>query len=92
MINPNFTDNVFTYVLTDAVFPIVASFGVTAVAMKLISGAATYTGSLTLGNFASAPIPLAVGDPVTIGNNQQAIDILTIDASAGVVYIICRRQ
>jgi len=91
MVIPNSVDNVFTYVLTNDIFDIVAEYGVTAVAMELIAGTATFEGSLKLGSVDSAPITLTIGDPVTIGQSQ-AIDRLTIDASAGTVNIICKRQ
>ena len=91
MVIPNSIDNVFTYVLTNGIFDIISDYGVTAVAMKLVAGAATYKGSLKLGSVDSAAVPLTMNDPVTIGQGL-AIDRLTIDASAGTVYIICRRQ
>mgnify|MGYP001583684056 CR=1 FL=1 len=87
---PNSVDNIFTFVLTNGTFNIIAEYGVMAVAMKLTAGTATFIGSLKLGSQSSTAIPLAVNDPITISQNQ-AIDVLTIDATAGTVQIICRR-
>lgn len=88
---PNSVDNIFTYVLTNDTFTIDASMGVWVVAMKLVAGAGTFVGSLKLGTTASAPISLALNDPVTIGVSGQAIDSLVISAPAGTVQIIARR-
>ena len=88
---PNSVDNIFTYVLVNGTFTIDASMGVWVVAMKLVAGVATFEGSLKLGSTPSAPISLAMNDPVTIGVSGQAIDSLIIDASAGTVQIIARR-
>lgn len=87
---PDFSDNIFTYVLTNDTLLIKAEYGVRSVAMKLVSGAASFSGTMKLGTLSSGSIPLVVNDPVTVSDDNN-IDGFTIDASAGSVQIIARK-
>ena len=81
----------FTYVLSSSTLNIVESYGVTAVALKLTSGAGSYSGTKSLGAINSIAIPLAVNEAVTLTSEQtKYIDELLIDASSGVIEIIAR--
>lgn len=82
---------IFTYVLTSGVFVINEEDGVTAVAMKLLSGAATYAGTKTINGIQSTQTPLVVDKSITVTSEQtKYIDSLTIDATGGSVEIIAR--
>lgn len=81
----------FTYVLSGTTLTITEEDGITAIALKLTSGAGTYEGTKQLKSVASAPISLAVNEPVTISSEQtKYIDELIIDATAGNIEIIAR--
>ncbi len=85
-------EKIWTQVLTDDTIVIDESFGIQEVAMKLISGAGTFEGTLKLGTYPSEPIPLVINDPVTI-TAELGISQLTIDCSGGgVIYIIGARR
>lgn len=82
---------IFTYTLTSGILTINEADGVTAVAMKLLSGAATYAGTKKIGNIDSTPTALVVDKSVTVTSEQSKyIDVFTIDASGGSVEIIAR--
>lgn len=82
---------IFTYTLTGGIFVIKEADGVTAVAMRLVSGAGTYKGTKTIGSIDSTPTSLAVDKAVTITSEEtKYLDEFTIDATAGVVEIIAR--
>lgn len=62
-----------------------------AVSFVLISGTATVTGTLTVNGRASQAIPLVESQPVTFGIEYALpIESLTVNASAGTVYVIGR--
>ena len=86
----NQPDNIFTYTLTNGTLILLAEFGVRSIAMKLISGAATFEGTMKLGILDSTPIPLVVNDPVSISDDNN-IDGFKIVATSGVVQIIARK-
>jgi hypothetical protein len=82
---------IFTYVLSAGTLTINEEFGITAVALKLTAGAGTYSGTKPLGAISSAPIPLVVGEPITISSEQSKyISEFIIDATAGTIEIIAR--
>jgi hypothetical protein len=82
---------IFTYVLTSGVLVINEEDGITAVAMKLLSGAATYSGTKIINGIQSTPTPLVVDKSITVTSEQtKYIDSLTIDATGGSVEIIAR--
>lgn len=82
---------IFTYTLTGSILTINETDGVTAVAMKLLSGAATYSGTKKIGSIASTPTSLVVDKSVTVTSEQtKYIDSFTIDAGGGSVEIIAR--
>jgi len=87
---PDFTDNIFTYVLTNETLLIKSEYGVRSIAMKLVSGNASFYGTMKLGSLSSGSIPLVVNDSVTVSDDNN-IDGLTIDATAGSVQIIARK-
>lgn len=82
---------IFTYTLTGGTLTINETDGVTAVAMKLLSGAATYAGTKKIGSISSTPTSLVVDKSVTVTSEQtKYIDSFTIDAGGGSVEIIAR--
>jgi hypothetical protein len=82
---------IFTYVLTSGTLTISETDGVTAVAMKLLSGAATYAGTKKIGTIDSTPTSLIVDKAITVTSEQtKYIDSFTIDATGGSVEIIAR--
>ncbi len=86
------TEKIWTQVLTNSVIVIDDSFGIQEVAMKLISGTGTFSGTLKLGTYESTPIPLSVNDSVSI-TAELGISSLTIDCSGGgVIHIIATRR
>ena len=81
---------IFTYVLTGASFTINEEDGITAVAMKLLSGTGTYLGSKTVNGILSTASPLVVDKGVTVTSEQtKYIDSLVIVAG-GSIEIIAR--
>jgi hypothetical protein len=85
------SSKVGTFDLTSANSPFVISpeDGVRVIAMKLLSGAASYTGTMVVNGLNSGPIALVINDPVTIGGDQP-IDTLEIDISSGILTVITR--
>jgi hypothetical protein len=82
---------IFTYVLTNGIFTVNETDGITAVAIKLLSGAGTYMGTKMVNGIDSTATPLVVDKGVTISSEQtKYIDNLVIDASAGSIEIIAR--
>lgn len=82
---------VFTYTLTNNILVINAVDGITAVAMRLVSGSATYKGTKKIGAIDSTPSTLIVDKAITVTSDEtKYLDEFTIDASAGVVEIIAR--
>ena len=88
--------DIFTTVVVAGTLTITQDMGITVVAMKLMSGSGSYSGNKRLSDgvgtdVPSTPIPLAVGDPVTISSEQtKYIDNLIIDGSAGQIQVIAR--
>lgn len=82
-------NNMGTYSLAVGSYPIVKDDGVRVIALKLSAGgAATVTGGAKIGSFGpSVPISLVVGEP-TIFSNDDPMDGLTIDVTAGTVLVI----
>lgn len=84
-------DNVGTFILTNESITIIKEWGVTKVAIKMISGVGNYSGTMKLGNRSSVPIPLVVNDPV-VWADDDVIDGLTIDCTGvGVIDLLTRR-
>lgn len=82
---------IFTYTLTNGSLTINAADGITAVAMKLLGGAATYAGTKKIGNIDSTPTSLVVDKDITVTSEQSKyIDSFTINAAGGSVEIIAR--
>lgn len=82
---------IFTYTLTGGTLTINETDGVTAVAMKLLSGTGTYQGTKKIGTIDSTATPLVVNNGVTVTAEQtKYIDSFTIDATGGSVEIIAR--
>lgn len=82
---------IFTRTLTNETLTINENFGITVVAMKLLSGVATYKGTKSLGAFTSQPTNLTTNEGVTVSSDSSRyIDEFIIDASAGVVEVIAR--
>ncbi len=87
-----FNEKIWTQVLTDGIILIDESFGLQDVAMKLISGVGSFSGTLRVGTYASMPIPLEINDSVTI-TAELGISQLTIDCSGGgVIYLVGTRR
>ena len=82
---------IFTYTLTNSTLTINENDGITAVALKLTSGAGSYRGNKKIGNVDSSATSLVVDNPVTITSEQSKyIDELVIDCTGGVIEIIAR--
>jgi len=82
---------IFTYTLTGSILIITETDGITAVAMKLVSGAGTYRGTKKIGAIDSTPSSLVVDKAITVTSDEtKYLDEFTIDATAGVVEIIAR--
>jgi hypothetical protein len=80
------TQKIWTYELVNNTLTIDETFGLTIVSMVLTAGAATILGDYQANGLPPAPIPLVVGQPITIssdGNNLLGTTV--IDAAAGVV-------
>lgn len=85
------SQQIFTFTLTNGTLNITEGDGVTAVAIKLLSGTGTYKGTKSVGGQSSTATSIAVGDSVTVSSEQtKFIQNLVIDCSAGVAEIIAR--
>lgn len=86
------SQEIFTFTLTNNVLTISEDDGVTAIAIKLLSGVGTYKGTKMVNGLDSTPTALvAGGDSVTVSAEQtKYIRSLVIDCSAGVAEIIAR--
>ena len=75
---------IFTKVLVSTTFTVTEEYGLTAVAIKLVSGSGTFKGNKRIANDTSDAIPLVVNEPVTVTSEQtKYIDSLIIDCSGG---------
>ena len=82
---------IFTYTLSNNVLVIKETDGITAVALRLVSGAGTYQGTKVIGSISSTATSLTVDKAITITSEEtKYLDEFTIDASAGVIEIIAR--
>lgn len=83
------TNNMGTYTLAVGTYTIKADDGVRVIALKLSAGgAATVKGAAKIGDMGpSTPIALVVAEP-TIFSNQDPMDNLVIDVTAGTVLVI----
>jgi hypothetical protein len=82
-------NNMGTYTVGVSTITIAKADGVRVIALKLnAGGAATVTGSAKIGALGNSnSIPLVAGEP-TIFSNQDPIDGLTVDVTAGTILII----
>ena len=83
-------DKIFTHVLTNSSVTFNADDGIKSVALKLVSGAGFFQGTKAVGTLSSAPIPLAVNDPVTISDDNVISNLIVDCTGGGVIYIIAR--
>lgn len=82
---------IFTTTLTNSQLLIKQEYGVTVVAIKLISGAGTYQGTKQLGTIVSTPTSLVIDKAVVVSSEQSKyIDEFIIDCPAGVIEVIAR--
>jgi hypothetical protein len=85
------SSKIFTKVLTGTSLVISNDFGLRSVSIVLISGSGTYLGNLLVNGLTNDPIPLTVGQSVTVGvEGNQILDGLTIDATGGVIHLIAK--
>lgn len=78
------SQKIWTYELIDNTLTIDETFGLTIVSMVLTNGAATVLGSYQANGLPPAPIPLVVGQPITISSDgNNLLDNFVIDASSG---------
>lgn len=85
---PSATNNIGTFTLTTSI-QIIQDWGVRSISIKCTAGTVTFTGSMKLGSLASNALTVPVDGVVTISDND-AIDGLTIDATAGTALLITR--
>ena len=76
-----------SFTLSTGTYNIDKSHGFNTVALKLLSGSATYKGADKFDALDSAVLPLVVDEPVTIGG-QFPIDSLEIVVASGSVEMI----
>lgn len=82
---------IFTKVLSATSLLITNDYGLRSVSVVLISGAGTVQGNLGVNGLTNDPLPLTVGQSLTIGvEGNQIIDGLNVDATAGVIHLIAK--
>jgi hypothetical protein len=86
----NFSNTVFTYTLINSNLLIKSEYGIRSISLKLISGTASFIGTMKVGTLNSVAIPLIINEPVTI-TGETIIDGLNILASSGQVQIIAKK-
>lgn len=85
------SSKIFTKVLTGSSLTIVSDYGLRSVSVVLISGAGTIEGNLGVNGLSNDPIPLTVGQSITVGvEGNQIVDGLIVDATGGVIHIIAK--
>jgi hypothetical protein len=84
----------YTNVLSNNTFTFNSDMGILSVSFVLTAGTGYFYGTLTIdGTYFSTPIPLTIGQAVTISSDTgQPIDGLTIDSSLGGDINIIARQ
>lgn len=84
---------IFTKVLTTDVITFTAEMGITAISIVLISGAGSFSGSLSVGYLASDPINLIVNQSVDISSDSGLpLEGVIVDCSGGGIINIIGRE
>ena len=84
---------IYTTVLTNSSFTFTEAMSIQSISLNLASGVGQFSGSLSIGALASAPIQLTVNQPVTISSDSgYPLDGITIDCTGGGVINIMARQ
>ena len=79
----------WTYQLINSTLLIDETFNLKNISIELVAGGGSFTGELTAGVLASAPMPLYLNKPVTLtSGGYNNISGITIDASGGTVNIV----
>lgn len=84
------TSKTWTYQLINDSITINGDFGLTILSVLLMSGDGTLSGSLTVSEIPSQPLPLVLGQPLKVSDGKQGqtlIDGITI-STTGIVYIM----
>ena len=82
---------VFTKLLNAQDFLLTANMGLRSVSFVLISGVGTFKGQLDVQGNISTPLPLTIGQAVTISvEGNQILDGIEILGSGGVIHIIAK--
>lgn len=84
------SDKIFTYTLTSAILTIIADYGITKIAFRLLSGTVTVTGTMKIGSISSSALTLTTDNPLAISDDEP-IESLVIDATSGSVEIIASK-
>lgn len=82
---------IFTKVLSGTSLLIVSDMGLRSISVALVSGTGSFTGNLLVEPLTNDPIPLIVGQSLTISaEGNQILDGVTIDATSGVINVIAK--
>jgi hypothetical protein len=82
---------IFTKVLSGTSLLIISNYGLRSVSVVLVSGTGSVTGDLLVDGLTNDPIPLVVGQSVTVSvEGSQILDGLTVNATSGVINIIAK--
>jgi hypothetical protein len=83
------SQKIWTYELVNNSITIDETFGLTIVSIVLTAGAATVLGSYQANGLPPAPIPLVVGQPITISSDgNNLLDNFVVDATLGTVSLM----
>lgn len=83
------SQKIWTYELVNNTMSIDTTFGLTILSLVLTAGAGTVTGSYSADGYAPSPIPLVVGQPITISSDgNNLLGDFFIDATAGNISIM----
>jgi hypothetical protein len=82
---------IFTKVLSGTSLLVESNYGLRSVSVVLVSGTGSVTGDLLVDGLTNDPIPLVVGQSVTVSvEGSQILDGLTVNATSGVINIIAK--
>lgn len=82
---------ILTKVLDNEIITISNNMGLRSVSIVLFSGVGNYLGNLSIDGVSNTPIPLSLGQSVTITvEGNQILDGIEINALGGVIYLMAK--
>lgn len=82
---------ILTKVLNNEIITISSNMGLRSISIVLFSGVGNYLGNLSIDGVLNTPIPLSLGQSVTITvEGNQILDGIEINALGGVIHLMAK--